>query len=1079
MAKPSEALLAAKREAQHKKALGKRNSNTIIVDIYQKAIDSKKMVRNDTGLVFDRSMAEHQCLWDDKYPECPERLVRVLERCEELNLIQRCKYIEPRNAEYSELLLKHSPVHIETLKSTDNCQDVDKLEKLASKYDAVYFHPKTYQLSLLATGSTINLIENICKGIVQNGMAIIRPPGHHAMKSEYCGYCFFNNVAVAAEVALKNNLVKKILIVDWDVHHGQATQQMFYNDARVVYFSIHRYENGEFWPNLRESDYHYVGEGAGEGYNFNVPLNKTGMTNADYLAIFQQVLLPMAYEFQPDLIIVSAGYDAALGCPEGLMNITPACYAHLLSSLMSLAGGKVAVILEGGYCLKSLAESAALTLRTLLGDPCPMMQSLEPVCQSIQETILNVIYAHRAYWKCYQYQDSYSIDKTSSINKKDKHLPTVSFNGPETFPTVYETRNCYPVQSNAVIREINRKLDELIKITNLKKAPNRVCVVYDERMLKHYNVVDETHPEKPGRISSIFSKHKDYELLDRCLLLQGRVASEEEILLAHDPEYVNSIKKTAQTKLKELVGLSSKMNSVYLHPETWNSATVAAGSLLQVVDSVLNGDSQSGVAMVRPPGHHAEPDAACGFCIFNNIAIAAKYAVSFHQLKRVLVVDWDIHHGNGTQSILYDDPKVLYVSLHRYDNGSFFPHSKSADYSVVGEGRGEGYNVNIPWNKKGMGDAEYVAAFQHVVMPIAYQYNPELVLVSAGFDACIGDPLGGCKVSPEMFGHMTFWLSSLANGRIILSLEGGYNVNSIGHAMSMCSKALLGDPLVPLEANLSPCSSAVTSIMNVLRAHKRYWPNLVFQKSLPQENVLPKAKIPRAKPTERLLSDFLEKQHSPANDQLPVQVDRLNIHDDDSEKMSEPRHAPCDNDDPNNDKSKTEPDNSAASSSNDAGEQGSAQAGSSQSSTNNATLQDYLKDNLQALLDEDMFAVVPLQDCPHLSSVAPVPEAGIDIQAPCVECDSTLENWVCLECYTIHCARNVRQHALLHERSSRHPLTLSFTDLSVWCYACEAYIDNPILYAARNAVHQKKFNTELPWTYSESTEIQVLEALNK
>lgn len=116
------------------------------------------------------------------------------------------------------------------------------------------------------------------------------------MKSEYCGYCFFNNVALAANHALEKCNVKKILIVDWDVHHGQATQQMFYDDPRVVYFSIHRYENGSFWPNLRESDYFYNGDKAGKGFNFNIPLNSTGMKDADYLTIFHQVLLPMAYE---------------------------------------------------------------------------------------------------------------------------------------------------------------------------------------------------------------------------------------------------------------------------------------------------------------------------------------------------------------------------------------------------------------------------------------------------------------------------------------------------------------------------------------------------------------------------------------------------------------------------------------------------------------------------------------------------------------------------------------------------------------------------------------------------------------
>lgn len=154
----------------------------------------------------------------------------------------------------------------------------------------------TFELSLLAVGSTIELLDHILDGRCQNGMAVIRPPGHHAMKAEFNGYCFFNNVAVAAQRALANGSAKRILIVDWDVHHGQATQQAFYNDPRVVYFSIHRYEHGTFWPNLRESDFDHIGEGAGLGYNFNVPLNATGMTNGDYLAIWQQLLMPVAME---------------------------------------------------------------------------------------------------------------------------------------------------------------------------------------------------------------------------------------------------------------------------------------------------------------------------------------------------------------------------------------------------------------------------------------------------------------------------------------------------------------------------------------------------------------------------------------------------------------------------------------------------------------------------------------------------------------------------------------------------------------------------------------------------------------
>nr|XP_033334353.1 histone deacetylase 6 isoform X1 [Megalopta genalis] len=1116
---PSIALIAAKKQAVQRQMLqGKKsnnnNNNIFVRDIYQKAIDAYTVKRKETGLVFDRSMVEHKCLWDPNYPECPGRMITILQRCEELGLINRCKLITPREATENEILTKHNKKSLDILKTTDGCKDVHNLELLSSKYDAIYVHPSTYKLSLLAVGSTINLIESICKGEVQNGMAIIRPPGHHAMKSEYCGYCFFNNVAIAAEKALNNNWANKILIVDWDVHHGQATQQMFYNDPRVVYFSIHRYEHGEFWPNLRESDFHFVGDDLGQGYNFNVPLNKVGMTNADYLDIFQQVLLPMAYEFQPDLVIISAGYDAALGCPEGEMLVTPAFYAHLTSSLMSLASGKVAVVLEGGYYLKSLAESAALTLRALLGDPCPTIENLELPSLSIRDSILNTIYAHKPYWKCYQYQDTYSINNTTNNKEQNinQYLPVVTFKGTEERPDMYKTSDCYPVHSKEVLELLDSKLNTLIHFTNLYKAPDKVNIVYDERMLKHYDISDETHPEKPSRISGIYKRLQEYNILDRCYVQQGRSATIEELLLVHSKDHIERIKGTANMKAKDLKKVVSSFNSVYLHPETWTSASVSTGSLLQVVSNVLNGESQSGVAIVRPPGHHAEDDMPCGFCIFNNIAVAAKYAIECHHLKRVLIVDWDVHHGNGTQSIFEEDPRVLYISVHRYDNGSFFPNSKNANYTSVGCGDGEGFNVNIPWNKKGMGDAEYIAAFQQVVMPIAYQFNPELVLVSAGFDACIGDPLGGCLVSPEMYGHLTHWLSSLANGRIILSLEGGYNINSISHAMALCTKTLLGDPLPMLESDLIPCSSAVNSINNVLKTQKQYWSNLIFNVSLPRKNVLPKAKLKHIKSNEQMKTMdepckqseskiALEKIESEKL-ALRLSIDKNSVTDeeilklqnevenikiknsshDDMLKATEKAHnksinmqtintcedkvLECERQCVNHSKKGTfsdkNCDNSNPGSSSEHNEGAVGQAGGV------TNLCDYLSQNLEALMAGDMFAVVPLKDCPHLDSVKDVPASGIDIHLPCAECGSIAENWICLLCYTIHCARTVNQHGLLHSDGLDHPLALSFSDLSVWCYRCEAYIDNPRLFAARNAVHQSKFNEELPWTYNEN-----------
>ncbi|CAK9827838.1 Histone deacetylase 6 [Anthophora retusa] len=1103
--RPSAALIAAKNEAAQQKMLqGKKSNNVFVCDIYQKAIDAYNTKRKETGIVFDHSMTDHQCIWDPNYPESPARFIQVLQRCEELGLINRCKFIAPRQATENEVFLKHTQKHIDMLKTIDGCTDPDTLELFSSKYDSIFVHPSTYKLSLLAAGSAINLVESICKGEIQNGIAIIRPPGHHAMESEYNGYCFLNNVALAAEKALSNNLANKILIVDWDVHHGQGIQQMFYNDPRVLYFSIHRYENGEFWPNLRESNFHFVGDDLGEGYNFNVPLNKTGMTNGDYLAIFQQVLLPMAYEFQPDLIIVSAGYDAALGCPEGENLVTPPFYAHLLSSLLSLASGKVAVVLEGGYYLRSLAESAALTLRALLGDPCPMLQTLALPSISIRDTILNTIYAQKPYWKCYQYQDTYSINSTTN-NKEDnsnQHLPVVIFKGTDVKEEVYETRDFYQIQSKEVIEMIEKQLNEIAQFTNLSKAPNKVCIVYDDRMLKHCDIFDNSHPEKPERINFIYKKYQEYNILDRCYIKQGRSATMAELLLVHSKEYVNKIKDTENLKPEELEKEAATYNSIYLHPDTWTSSCVSAGSLLQVVDSVLNGESQSGVAIVRPPGHHAGEDTACGFCIFNNIAVAARYAIEFHHVKRVLIIDWDVHHGNGTQSIFDKDPKVLYISVHRYDHATFFPNSKRANYTYVGSEPAEGFTVNIPWNKKGMGDAEYIAAFQQIVMPIAYQFNPELILISAGFDACIGDPLGGCFVTPEMYGHLTHWLSSLANGRVILSLEGGYNINSIAHAVAMCTKSLLGDPLPMLESGKVPCTSAIDTINNVLKIQKQYWPNLIFNVSLPKENVLPKAKVPyiktatrvntktsacvNAKTTEcKIALEEIENEKMQNKQRKRTSLLRQvrNVKQDDIDKMCEllqkitginvredinddKKVAVCTNKCVNEDK-KEELHNKNFTSSN-AGSSGEQNEGTAAArSRENRNLHDYLSENLQALVTEEMFAVIPLRECPHLDSIADVPPSGIDIRTPCMECGSVVENWICLHCYTVHCARSINQHGVLHAEEIDHPLALSFSDLSVWCYNCEAYIDNPLLFAARNAAHQSKFNEELPWTYDE------------
>lgn len=207
-----------------------------------------------------------------------------------------------------------------------------------------------------------------------------------------------------------------------------------------------------------------------------------------------------------------------------------------------------------------------------------------------------------------------------------------------------------------------------------------------------------SHPERPERISTIKARFRDYNLIERLHRLPTRAATTDELCTTHTRLHVSRMRKTCEPA-NDLQAAGDEYNSVYLHPKTFECAAVAVGSVLQVVDHVVRGKSRSGVCVVRPPGHHAEADGPQGFCIFNNVAVAAQYAVRDHGLKRVLILDWDVHHGNGTQHMFAESSEVLYVSVHRYDHGAFFPKSVDADFGVVGSGEGEGFNVNIPWNK--------------------------------------------------------------------------------------------------------------------------------------------------------------------------------------------------------------------------------------------------------------------------------------------------------------------------------------------------------------------------------------------
>ncbi|XP_064443451.1 histone deacetylase 4 isoform X4 [Mirounga angustirostris] len=376
-------------------------------------------------------------------------------------------------------------------------------------------------------------------------------------------------------------------------------------------------------------------------------------------------------------------------------------------------------------------------------------------------------------------------------------------------------------------------------------------LVYDTLMLKHQCTCGNTnsHPEHAGRIQSIWSRLQETGLRGKCECIRGRKATLEELQAVHSEAHTllygtNPLNRQKLDSKKLLGSLTSVFvrlpcGGVGVDSDTiWNevhssgAARLAVGCVIELVFKVATGELKNGFAVVRPPGHHAEESTPMGFCYFNSVAIAAKLLQQRLDVSKTLIVDWDVHHGNGTQQAFYNDPNVLYISLHRYDDGNFFPGSGAPD--EVGTGPGVGFNVNMAFTgglDPPMGDAEYLAAFRTVVMPIANEFAPDVVLVSSGFDAVEGHPtpLGGYNLSAKCFGYLTKQLMGLAGGRIVLALEGGHDLTAICDASEACVSALLGNELDPLPEKVlqqRPNANAVRSMEKVIEIHSQYWRSL-------------------------------------------------------------------------------------------------------------------------------------------------------------------------------------------------------------------------------------------------------------
>lgn len=304
------------------------------------------------------------------------------------------------------------------------------------------------------------------------------------------------------------------------------------------------------------------------------------------------------------------------------------------------------------------------------------------------------------------------------------------------------------------------------------------------------------HPENANRIHAIWKVLEDTGLRQRMRQHEPDMISEDRILSVHSPALLEMLvwmQEHAQ-------GTVSLDNSTYAGPNVYQIARLAAGGVLMATDEVLSGRAHNALAAVRPPGHHAMRDHAMGFCILGNVPIAVRFAQQEYGLKRVLVVDYDVHHGNGTEAMFYTDPDVLFISTHQ---SPFYPGTGAL--IDIGSGAGKGSTINIPLSA-GHGDISFAALYEQIVWPSALRFQPELIIVSAGFDAHWADPLAGLRLSLAGYDHLTRELIRMAEqicgGKIIFALEGGYHLDALSHGVANIAYALLGETtlLDPLGA---------------------------------------------------------------------------------------------------------------------------------------------------------------------------------------------------------------------------------------------------------------------------------------
>ena len=343
-------------------------------------------------------------------------------------------------------------------------------------------------------------------------------------------------------------------------------------------------------------------------------------------------------------------------------------------------------------------------------------------------------------------------------------------------------------------------------------------IVRDDTYLDHCPAPG--HPETPERLAEVYGLLDSFDFQGRLVNIPPRPATREEILLAHAPDYFDLVSETAGGETCALTA------DTHVSAGSFAAAQLAVGGVLEAVRAVVTTELDNAFALVRPPGHHAEKNRAMGYCLFNNIALGALYARRVLGLERVLLVDWDVHHGNGTQHMFEDDPAVLFFSIHQYPH---FPDT--GFFTETGRGKGEGYTANVPIGI-GYGDGEYIYIFDRLLRPIALEFNPDLIIVSAGFDTHSADRMGNMFMSAAGYAALTRVIMDIAatccRGRLVLTLEGGYHLTALKESIQAVLFELAGLSLTDINALSARADTNKINyvLKRFLPVQRRFWQNI-------------------------------------------------------------------------------------------------------------------------------------------------------------------------------------------------------------------------------------------------------------